>query len=202
MVYDISRWLSRLTMTVLFRARVWGAENVPERGGVLVASNHQSFADPPLVGAPLRRRAHYMARSSLFGVPGLGWVIARINAFPVQRGGVDRQAMRTAIELMRQGQVLILFPEGTRSVDGEVQAFSGGFALLAARAGVPIVPAAVYGAFGVWPRHRPLPWPGVVHVAYGEPLEPPGPGKDACRRTADEVRARVLALHEMLKEKD
>lgn len=202
MGYTIGHWLGGLVAASFFGLRAWGVDNVPARGGVLVASNHQSFADPPLVGAPVPRRAYYMARSSLFRVPGLGWLITQVNSFPVDRGGVDRRAMRTAVGLMRAGHVLVLFPEGTRTLDGEVQDFSAGFALLAARAGVPIVPAAVHGAFDVWPRHHKLPWPGRVHVAYGEPVAPPGTGKGACRETAELVRARVVALREMLKDKD
>ena len=200
-VHDCGYWTCRVLYPLLIRVRAWGVCNVPRRGGVLLASNHQSFFDPPLVGIPLPRRSRYMARRSLFDVPVLGWLIAGIGAFPVARTGVDRDAMRMAVDVMRGGDSLVIFPEGTRTPDGEVKPFAGGFALLAARARVPIVPVAIHGAFEAWPRHRRLPRTGRVHVAYGEPVGPPGQGKGACREVADVVWRRVVALQEELKQK-
>jgi 1-acyl-sn-glycerol-3-phosphate acyltransferase len=174
---------------------------VPPAGGALLASNHQSFLDPVLVGTPLRRQVYYMARRSLFGVPGLGRYMRALKAFPVERVGVDRGAMRQAVALMRAGQAVVVFPEGTRSPDGQVQPFRAGFALLAAQAGVPTVPVGIDGAFEAWPRQRGFPWLGRVRVAYGEPVSPPGQGKGERREAAEEVRRRVLALQEQLREK-
>ena len=191
----------KLALTLLFRIRAWGVERVPRRGGALLASNHQSFLDPTVVGTPLPRRAYYMARRTLFDVPGLGRLIRAVNAFPVERGGVNRRAMRTAIELMSRGEGLVVFPEGTRTPDGEVKRFTSGFALLAARAGVPIVPVAIHGAYEAWPRHQRLPRPSPVHVAYGEPLAVAGSGKAAFREAAERVHARVVALQAELKRK-
>ncbi|MFC1806403.1 lysophospholipid acyltransferase family protein [Planctomycetota bacterium] len=201
-VYGCGYWTARVALTLLFRIRAWGAEKVPPRGGVLLASNHQSFADPLIVGTPLPRQACYMARRTLFGVPLLRWVIRAVGAFPVDRGGVDRRAMRAAVDLMRLGEAVVVFPEGTRTPDGELKPFTAGFALLAAQARVPIVPVAIHGAFDAWPRQHRLPRPGRVHVAYAEPVGPPGRGKGACREVAEEVWRRVAALQEELKQKD
>ncbi|MFW6163758.1 MAG: lysophospholipid acyltransferase family protein [Planctomycetota bacterium] len=188
-----------MALPLLFRIRAWGVEHVPPTGGALLASNHQSFLDPTLVGTPLGRQVYYMARRSLFEVPGLGAYLRSLKAFPVERGGVDRRALRQAVTLMRAGQALVVFPEGTRSPGGGVQRFRAGFALLAAQAGVPIVPVAIDGAFEAWPRHRAFPWFGRVRVAYGEALPPLGEGKDERRQAAAEVRRRVVALQEQLR---
>jgi len=191
-----------IASSLLFRVRAWGVEHVPRRGGALVVCNHESFVDPLLVGAPLSRQMYYMARRTLFEVPGLGWLFRALKAFPVEREGVDRRAMRTAVALMRCGEALAVFPEGTRTSDGEVQRFRAGFTLLASQARVPIVPAAVYGAYAAWPRHRRLPRPGRVHVAYGERMAAPGAGGSERRAAAEEVRRRVMALREGLRAKD
>lgn len=175
---------------------------MPPTGGALLASNHQSFLDPPLVGTPLPRQVYYMARRSLFDVPGLGAYIRALKSFPVGRAGVDRGAMRQAVALMRGGQAVVLFPEGTRSPDGRVQPFRAGFALLAAQAGVPMVPVAIDGAFEAWPRQRRFPWLGRVRVAYGEPVPPLGAGKGERRQAAETVRRRVVALQEQLRHKE
>lgn len=193
---------TRLLCVLLFRMRAWGVEHVPRRGGVVVASNHQSFLDPPLVGVAVARPLHYLARRSLF-VPGFGRLLRALNAFPVERGEADLRAIRQAIRLVRDGAALALFPEGTRTADGQVHAFKPGFALVAARGGVPIVPVAVHGAFEAWPRTRLLPVPGrCVSVAYGEPMPPPETHKDACRAAAAAVEQRVAELLEMLRARD
>jgi len=181
--------------------RAWGVDNVPRCGGALLVSNHQSFLDPPFVGSPVQRPLYYMARRSLFDAPCRGWLLRAVGAFAVDRDGADRQAMRTAVGLMRRGEALALFPEGTRTPDGEVKPFRPGFVLLAARAQVPIVPVAIHGAFEAWPRHRALPLPGRVHVAYGAPLAAPDGDRETWRAFAEHVRARVVALKDELEQK-
>ena len=199
---DCCRAVLKLAFPMFLRFRAWGVGNVPRRGGVLLVSNHQSFFDPLLVGVPLPWGACYMARRTLFDVPGFGWCLWAVNAFPVERGGVDRRAMRTAEELLSRGGALVVFPEGTRTPDGQVKPFKAGFALIAARAGVPIVPVAISGAFEAWPRHRRLPRARRVHVAYGEPVPAPGAAKGACREAAEDVWRRVVALEEELRQKE
>ncbi|MFW6107509.1 MAG: lysophospholipid acyltransferase family protein [bacterium] len=191
--------VTQLGFTLFFRIRVWGAGHVAREGGVVLASNHASFLDPPAVGLGLPRPIWYMARASLFRVPGFRQLIEALNALPIERGGADRRAVRRAVELLRGGGALLVFPEGTRSRDGRVGRFGAGFAMMAARAGVPVVPVALAGTFEAWPRHRALPRAGRVAVAFGEPVGPPEGGREACRAAAAAVRRRVVALHQELK---
>lgn len=186
---------------VLFRLRAWGVEHVPARGGAVLVANHQSFLDPPLIGVISPRTVHFMARRSLFDLPLLGRVLRALKSFPVRRDEADLGAMRRTIRILRGGAVVLLFPEGTRTPDGEVKAFKPGFALLAARAGVPIVPVAIHGAFEAWPRHRPLPTPGwPIAIAFGEPIAPPAKDRAACEAAAAHVQQRVTELLRSLKE--
>jgi len=200
LVYAGWRALYQLAYILLFRIRAVGVERVPRRGGVLLAANHQSFLDPPAVGMALPRQMHFMARASLFRWPLAAWALHGQHAVPLARGAGDLSAMRLAVDLLREGRGLVLFPEGTRTPDGEVGEFKPGFATVAARARVPVVPAAVDGGFEVWPRWQRVPRPGRVCVAYGEPLEPPQSNKASCVAAAAEVRRRVVALLESIRD--
>ncbi len=175
---------------------------MPRQGGVILAANHQSFLDPPAVGLALSRQVYFVARSSLFKGPLLKWWFGAQHAVPIERGTSDLAAIRLVVDILRQGNGLVLFPEGTRTEDGSVGAFQAGFALIAARARVPVVPVGVDGAFRAWPRRQRVPEWGTMHVAYGEPVPPPEGGKNACLAFADEVRRRVVALVEGLKERE
>ena len=159
-------------LTAFFRFRAYGLHNVPARGGVLFLSNHQSFLDPILIEPPLRRTLSYMARDSLFHNPLFGAFIRALDAFPVRRGRADTAAIREAIDRLRAGRALLLFPEGTRSQHGELGPMRGGFLVLVRNAHVPVVPVALDGAHRAWPRSRPLPRPARLSVAYGEPIPP------------------------------
>jgi len=192
----------RLAFTLLFRFRAWGVENVPREGGALLVANHQSFLDPPAVGLALSRVVHYVARASLFRFPFLGWLLREQRAIPIERGAGDLAAIRAAVDVLRRGGLLALFPEGTRSRDGSVGAFQPGFAVVAARARAPVVPVAIDGAFEAWPRWRRVPCWGRVRVMYGDPVPPPEGGKAACVATADEVRRRVVGLLGRLRERE
>ena len=191
--------LYQFLFILFFRIRAWNAERVPERGGVILAANHQSFLDPPAAGMPLKRQMYFLARSSLFQGPLLtAWFRAQ-HVIPIARGTSDLAAVRTTVDVLRKGHGLVMFPEGTRSEDGLVKPFQPGFAVIAARAGVPIVPVAIDGSFRAWPRRQKLPAWGRIHVAYGELVPPPATGKDAALATTAEVRRRVLALLERLR---
>lgn len=143
--YNFIHGLLRLLFTVLFRLECRGLENIPRTGGVVIAVNHVSLLDPPLVGCTVPRPMHFMAKDALFVVPLFGWVIKQLHAFPVRRGVGDRAAIVTALNLLRQKQVVLLFPEGTISKTGELGQGKPGVAMLAAKVGVPIVSATVIG---------------------------------------------------------
>lgn len=166
----------RITFVLAFRVRVFGQLNVPRRGGVLIVSNHQSYLDPVLLSLGFDRAVSFMARRTLFRNPVFGGLIAALNSFPVTVGGLDTAAVREAVRRLQSGECLVVFPEGTRTADGRIAPLRPGILAMAERAGVPIVPAVVQGAFAAWPRGS---WPttGEVSLLYGEPIPP-----EECRR--------------------
>jgi len=154
-----------------FRLRVFGITNVPERGGLVIASNHQSYFDPPLLMLALKRHGSFMARNTLFNNRLFGALISGLNAFPVRRGAMDKQAVREAVRRLKNGGCLVLFPEGTRTRNGEIGPLKPGVLSIAERAGVPIVPAVIEGAFQAWPRTGGLRL-HPISVWYGRPMTP------------------------------
>jgi 1-acyl-sn-glycerol-3-phosphate acyltransferase len=161
----------RIAFVLAFRVRVFGQRNVPRRGGVLIVSNHQSYLDPPLLAVGLERPVSFMARRTLFRNPAFGRLIAALNAFPVTRGGLDIAAMREAVRRLHDGAALVVFPEGTRTPDGEIAPLHAGMLAIVERANVPIVPAVIEGAFEAWPRDS-TPRTGEISVLYGRAIRP------------------------------
>ena len=166
----VGRAFSRLFVALFFRYRCFGVTNVPPSGGVLLASNHQSFLDPLLVGVAVSRQVHFMARHSLFRNAWFGGLIKELHAFPVRRGEVDIAAIREAVRILKAGKALMMFPEGTRTRDGSIGEIHSGVAIVSQRAGVPVVPVVVDGAYQAWPRHRKVFRPHPIKVAYGKPI--------------------------------
>ncbi len=196
--YRFSHFLVR-NLFRLFPVRWHGAENVPLEGGCLLASNHQSFLDPPLVGICLRRQVHFMARSSLFR--GLfGRLITALNAFPVDRDRADPNTFREAIRRLKDGAALLIFPEGTRSPDGSLKPLLPGVGMLALRAGVPVVPVYIHGAFRAWPRGRKMfRFFRPIYVFFGKPFDPAeAAGKGSSRERYENVARTIESrLREM-----
>jgi 1-acyl-sn-glycerol-3-phosphate acyltransferase len=183
----------RVGTTLMFDLKVYGKENVPATGGALLAANHESYLDPVLVGVRLRRPVSFMAKSELFEHRAFGWLIGNLHAFPVRQGKGDRGAINETIERLKEGHILNLFPEGTRSEDGELAPIQSGVALVVRRAGVPIVPVAIAGSFDAWPRTRKLPRPRPIHVMYGKPLEVSGLKGDAITKLIDRTLRGMIA---------
>jgi 1-acyl-sn-glycerol-3-phosphate acyltransferase len=158
---------------ILFRGRTSGNRNVPTEGALVVVANHGSHFDPPLLGHALGRPVAFMAKAELFRVPLLGPIIRACGAYPVQRGASDREAIRVATARLAQGWATGVFIDGTRQLDGRVNQPQAGAALLAARAGVPLLPVAIInshramGAGRTWPRLVP------IHIRIGQPIPPP-----------------------------
>lgn len=172
------------------RLRVSGRENIPADGAVLIVSNHISQIDPPVLGvAALPRKSHYMAKAELFRIPLLRRAIYRLGAFPVERGGADRRALRVAREVLRRGDVLLMFPEGTRYTDGRLRPGLPGAGSLGLEPGVTVVPAAIWGS------HRLL---RPVRVVFGRPLDlsdiAHGPRSTRSRAAADRMMAAIAGL--------
>jgi 1-acyl-sn-glycerol-3-phosphate acyltransferase len=187
--YSCCRMIIRLGGRLIWDLRCAGLANVPRAGGALLASNHQSLLDPPFVGSCLPREVHYMARRSLFRNPLFGALISRCNAFPVDRESGDLKAIRESISRLRAGGLLLVFPEGTRTRDGAIGPMKAGIGMLAERAGVPVVPVLIEGAYEVWPKGARLPRGGRVRVVFGRPFRMDS-GDDA----GDRIRNAVVAL--------
>jgi 1-acyl-sn-glycerol-3-phosphate acyltransferase len=171
--YRFGYWLLLALFTLVYRARFFGVPNIPDAGGLLIIANHQSHLDPPLVGVGIRRRnMAAIAREGLFRVFVLGFLLRRVGCIPIKEDAGDAGAMRTAIEQLKRGRVVVIFPEGSRSLDGSLHPFKRGAWLLMMRSGVPVLPAAVEGCFDAWPRHRALPrlWGRRVAVNFGRPI--------------------------------
>jgi 1-acyl-sn-glycerol-3-phosphate acyltransferase len=167
-------YLCFLWFLTCYRFRGFGQRHIPATGPVLFVSNHQSFLDPIVVGLAAHHRQFYaLARSTLFDHPILGWLIRSLNAVPVARGESDTAAMRKCLDVLAEDHALLVFPEGTRSLDGTTGSFGRGIALLIKRSGATVVPVAIEGAFAAWPKGRKLPrGSGRIQVMYGEPIPP------------------------------
>jgi 1-acyl-sn-glycerol-3-phosphate acyltransferase len=159
----------RLVFATYFRWHYYNPERVPSSGAVILASNHASFIDPPLVGAALHRAIGYLARDTLF-VPPLGWLLHRWNAVPVDREGGGASGLRKILEVLQNDKGVIIFPEGTRTRDGALQPARAGIGLLVLRSHAPVVPVRVFGTFEAFGRNLRIPQPKPVAVKYGKPL--------------------------------
>lgn len=169
--YRIVRGMAGTMATVLLRWRATGHRNVPETGGVLLISNHLSFLDVFFLGIPLRRPLNYVARSTLF-LPVLGTLIRSVGGFPIQREGIGVSGMKETLGRLRAGGIVTLFPEGTRSADGELGPLKPGIALLVRRARTPVVPVGLSGTFEVWPRSRFWLAPHPIRIHFGRAIMP------------------------------
>ena len=170
--YQFLRCLICLAERSLSGSAIAATMNIPETGPVLVVSNHQSHFDPPLIGTGCWRRMNYLARQTLFRFAPLGWLIRSLDAIPIDRDGLGLGGIKESLRRLKRGEMVLIFPEGTRSRDGEVAPFRPGFTVLAARSKAWILPVAIVGAFEAWPRSRRLPRGGTIHVHYGEPIPP------------------------------
>ena len=168
--YRIGWHCFRFLYATYFHWRTYGADNVPLKGGVILASNHASFIDPPLVGAGLRRDINYLARESLFRFPGIGALLRSWNSVPVDRDGGGAKGLKIILDRLLAGGAIILFPEGTRTKDGKLQPARSGIGLTVIKSTAPVVPVRVFGTYEAYGRHLRFPRPYGVAVRYGRPL--------------------------------
>jgi 1-acyl-sn-glycerol-3-phosphate acyltransferase len=148
--YYISCFLIRIFLKIFWRYKRIGTKNVPKSGGVIIASNHAAYVDPPFIGAVCPRELSYLAKAELFSHPLFGWLIRKYNAIPIARGAFDRRAITQAVGILKEGKGLLLFPEGTRSRDGSFLEPKLGVGMIACETGVPIVPTFIYNSSGFW----------------------------------------------------
>jgi 1-acyl-sn-glycerol-3-phosphate acyltransferase len=175
--YYISTLVVRLILFLFARLQVRGRENVPIQGPILIIANHLNLADPPLIAVSFRRYKAFMAKEELFRSGFSRYVMSRFNAFPVQRGRLDKKALRLAEKVLAEGSALVMFPEGGRSSSAKLQTAFSGSALVAMRSGVPILPVGIIGTDKMkgktWPLRRPR-----VTVNIGKPFHlPPVDGR-------------------------
>lgn len=168
--YRVLRVFFGILFHTIWPLRVYGLENVPRKGSAIMVSNHLSLVDPFVVAYGSQRIVNYMAKEELFGIPVAGFLIRKLGAFPVDRSRRDPSAIRTALQVLKSGELLGMFPEGTRSTTGEVQEIRAGAARLAARTQVPIIPVALHNTNRALPAGKLL-RPARISVRYGEPFE-------------------------------
>ena len=194
--YLLGYSLSKAIAKTFFNYRVIGADNMIEEGPCIIAANHCSYLDPPLVGIACKRAIHYLARKSLLDVPVLGPILPELNVIPVDQKNADRSALMGAIRVVKNGGAVLIFPEGTRSPDGKLQPAQPGIGMIAAKTRAPIVPVWIRGSFEALPKHCRFPTPKHVTVHVGKILTntAAADGRDSYIRIGQEVVSSLRTL--------
>ncbi|MFD2640335.1 lysophospholipid acyltransferase family protein [Piscibacillus salipiscarius] len=162
MFYKFAKTVVKIIFSLIFKIKVIGKENIPKNGPVIICSNHISNFDPPVVGITSPRDIHFMAKEELFEKSWLNKILTNVGAFPVKRGMRDRNALRNGLKLLEEGHTLGLFPEGTRSKDGEVKRGLAGAGFFAMRSNATVIPCAIIGTYKKF---------SPIKVVYGQPIE-------------------------------
>ena len=195
------RPLSRLFCRLYFRLEVFGVENVPATGSVILAPNHVSYADPIWAALDVERRVYFMTWERVFRIPVAGQLLRFLGAFPVKIEKFDRNALDSARSVLESGKVLMIFPEGGRTLDGLLKPFKPGVSRFALTVGTTIVPITINGGFAAWPPHRIFPRPRKVTVTYHPPITvkamadetPPYEIRDAARELSSRLLSEVAS---------
>src|SRR6266566_1893828 len=197
--YWLGYQLSRLVSGLLFRFRGVHRERMIQSGPVILAMNHQSYLDPPLAGITCDRAIYFLARKTLLDVPLLGWLLPKLNVIPVNQEGVDRSALKAVISILKSGNAALVFPEGSRTLDGNLQPAEPGLGLVIAKTLAPVVPMRIFGAHEALPRGgdglRFVP----ITIVIGEPIffdvaDLAPVGKNLYQRLSERVMAAIAAL--------
>lgn len=199
MLYHAFKW--SVVSPVLhgyLRGRIYGAENVPKDGPLVVVSNHASDFDPPIVSCSLRRPVAFMAKEELFKIPVLKQGIELYGAYPVKRGSADRSAIRAAINCLTEGWAVGLFLQGTRTTDARITEPKLGAALIAAKAKVPLLPVSLWGTQGIFVKGSPVPHSVPVTVRIGEAIAfPTSTKREELEAVTQQCAAAIHTLHDM-----
>ena len=197
--YWIGYHLSRVIGRLFFRLRIIHQERMIQAGPAILAMNHQSYLDPPFAGTACNRAIYFLARRTLMDVPVLGWLLPNLNVIPVNQEGIDRSALKALIRVLKSGNAALVFPEGARTLDGDLQPAQPGLGLVIAKTLAPVVPMRISGA------HEALPRGGVglhfvrITIVIGEPIfftaaDLESPGKDLYGRLSQRVMDGIAAL--------
>jgi 1-acyl-sn-glycerol-3-phosphate acyltransferase len=168
--YWLGYHLSRIFARLFFRFRIVHRERMIQTGSVILAMNHQSYLDPPLAGNASDRAIYFLAKKSLLKAPVLGWLLPKLNVIPVELEKTDRSALKTLIRILRNAQAVLVFPEGSRTPDGNLQPPLPGLGLIIAKTRAPVVPMRIFGAFDAWPIGGKLRFGSRVTIVVGEPI--------------------------------
>lgn len=201
MHYRVQRFFLYLLFKIYFRLTVSGVEHLPRHGSLIIAANHCSFLDPPIIAVAIPRQISFLAKKELFSTPLLGWWIDWVGAHPVDRKQGDIAALRTLMRLLKSDKAVLIFPEGTRSTDGVMQPHESGAAWLSVKSQVPILPVAVRGLFESMPRDAWFPKPNKVRIQVGEALTPPeasASNQEAVTQVRDQLQQRMEHLLQSL----
>lgn len=191
--YHFFHIIARPFLKSFFKFEIFGIENLPTRGGVLLMTNHASYFDPVFIGAAVNRNLNYMARATLFKPEIVGKFLLSMSAFPVNVGASDTKAIRKTLELLKNGGVLNIFPEGTRSVDGKLGKALPGVGLIAHKTPVPVMPVYLSGTRSVLPKNAKMPKLAKVKIYFGKPLDMKSYREvKATREIYDEISEKIM----------
>jgi 1-acyl-sn-glycerol-3-phosphate acyltransferase len=200
-VYGVCHYWIRVVFDMFFRGEVAGLENIPAQGAFLIAANHASHLDPPMVGSQVPRQMSFFARKTLWSGPLSSWWLNAVGTIPVDRdGGQDVGALKRVLRALADGRVMILFPEGTRSPDGQLQTPKPGVGFIVCKARVPVVPARIFGSFEAFGKGMKLPRLGTpLTVVFGRPITPetyddPSAGKERYQVASARIMDRIAGL--------
>ncbi|HEY8994002.1 MAG TPA: lysophospholipid acyltransferase family protein [Lacunisphaera sp.] len=198
--YGFFHYLAACIHDMWFRGEVAGTENFPVDGPFLIASNHASHLDPPLVGSQVPRQMRFFARRTLWNNRALAWWMNQVETIPVERDSGDIGAIKRVLQALKENRAIVLFPEGTRSLDGHLQKAKAGVGLMACKTGVPVVPCRVYGSFEAFGKGRAVPRLGTpISIIFGPPIpasdyDDPSAGKARYDTAAQRIMERIAAL--------
>ncbi len=202
-LYNFIQILIRIILIPPFRLKVEGMERIPGNGGAIIAANHISALDPVLVVGVLKRNIHFMAKKELFAYPIFGYLMRKLGMIPVDRKGVDRTAMKTAIKYVQNGDLVGIFPEGTRNKARVRTKAHGGVALLSLKTGAPVIPMGIIGTATPIRKYGFFPWFNRVVLRVGEAIYPPElRDGEIDRPTLDSYTERIMDVVYSLAEDD
>lgn len=199
-IYGVCHYALRVLFDMFFRGEVVGLDHLPKRGGVLLAANHASHLDPPMIGCQISRQIAYFARKTLWKGGVSSWWLDAVGVIPVDRdGGQDVGAIKRVLKALKEERGLILFPEGTRTLDGRLQPARPGVGFMACKTQVPVVPVRIFGSFEAFGKGGPLRLGTPVTIVFGPPLLPadyddPKAGKERAQLASERIMSRIAAL--------